>query len=37
MDSLQESLLDQIFVTNNQIIAHVDKLAPLGKSDHICL
>ena len=32
---LQESLLDQILYTNPSIICGVDKLAPLGKSDHI--
>ena len=36
-NNLQEALLDQVLCTKNDFILHVDKLAPFGKSDHLCL
>ena len=35
--ALQQSSLDQIFCNQDNLITHIDKSAPLGKSDHICL
>ena len=34
---LQESLLDQVLVTNGSLVASVDIKAPIGKSDHVGL
>ena len=35
--NLQEAVLDQVLCTKTDFVLHIDKLAPLGKSDHICL
>ena len=35
--SLQESLLDQVLFSNDALVADVELLPPLGKSDHLCL
>ena len=35
--ALQQSSLDQIFSNQDNLITLIDKSAPLGKSDHICL
>ena len=34
-DFLQESLLDQVLVSNSHTVENVDTMSPLGKSDHI--
>ena len=34
---IQESLLDQVFTNNDNIINDIEYLAPMGKSDHVSL
>ena len=36
-NTLQTSLLDQIFANNDCVIGDVNLIAPLGKSDHACI
>ena len=36
-ESIQSSILDQVFCNNNNIIGEVNLLSPLGKSDHVCI
>ena len=36
-DVIQKSSLDQVFSNNESLINSVDMLAPLGKSDHLCI
>ena len=36
-DVIQESTLDQVFVSNDALVVNHKMLAPLGKSDHMCI